>query len=204
MPVASMVVLTVWTLVALRVVGARATLGLRTFGIYLLLGALLGITCIPLVRGLAAPYGEQGLYVNYLFSLGFQAVLLLPAIWLLLRRANEVTSLADVFLLAFMAGFGFDLLGAILAASTAATPLKGLSIWPPWQFDGENFSVAGYGYWSGLVALVIGAAMRFGRLAFSGCRFRRADLFTGRHRAGGAAIATASKAGQLAGVLFQP
>src|SRR2546426_1091871 len=149
MPVFSVLLLALWTLAVLRVLGLRATLSGRTLGTYLLLGALLGMIAIPLVRELGAPYGEQGPYVNEVLSLGDQALLLIPVLWyLFFRRAHEVTSVADAFLLAFAVGFGFDLVGALLAASGATAPLKGLSFWPPWQFDGEKFSVAGYGYWS--------------------------------------------------------
>jgi hypothetical protein len=68
---------------------------------------------------------------------------------------------ADAFLLAFFVGFGFDLGPAVLAASVATGPLKGLMYFPPWQFTGPTFSVAGYGYWTALVAVAFVASQRF-------------------------------------------
>jgi len=70
---------------------------------------------------------------------------------------------ADAFLVAFAIGFGFDLCGALLAASSASTPLSGLALFPPWQFNSDKVTFAGYGYWTGLVALARIGSLRFVR-----------------------------------------
>ncbi|MDA2914881.1 hypothetical protein MYX77_13195, partial [Acidobacteriia bacterium AH_259_A11_L15] len=72
----SLLVLTAWTIVLLRLLGARATLSERTYLTYLLLGASLGVLAMPLVRLLFAPYGEFWPYQRLLISVGWQAVLL--------------------------------------------------------------------------------------------------------------------------------
>lgn len=162
MALLSLLLLAVWTLLVIRVACARATLSERTLLTYLVAGVLLGTVISPLTQKLFAPYNETGPWVAFWVCLARQAILLLPLLRVLRVRALSV---ADGFLAGFVLGFGFDLSTAVLAAAVAREPFKNLMLFPPWQFAGPNFSVAGYGYWTALVALAFVASQRFMRQA---------------------------------------
>ncbi|MEE9233831.1 MAG: hypothetical protein V3U28_00125, partial [Candidatus Acidoferrales bacterium] len=137
----------------------------RTYLTYLLVGASLGVLAMPLVRLLFAPYGEFWPYQRLLISMGWQAVLLLPVLNYLFRNGvYRVVSVADAFLLAFVTGFGFDLSSILFASTTATASIQGLSYFPPFVFAGAGYAGAGYGYWTGLVALGAVAMARFVRM----------------------------------------
>jgi hypothetical protein len=115
-----------WTVIIVRLMSARATLGARTLPIYLLQGTFFGAVGMRLIQHLFDPY-------MWLVSL------LAPLPILLIDRLSRVTSgVADAFLLALAIGFGFDLCGAPLAASPAPQALTGLSRLPPWQFSNDR------------------------------------------------------------------
>lgn len=159
-----LVVVVLWTLLVLRIVGARATLSERTLATYLVVGALLAIAAAPPLASLVNPYGQQPSgFVLLLLTMGRMALVLAPVGYALLSRGTERTiGVADAFLLGFMVGFGFDLLGAVVTASAAAQPLRGLSFLPPWEVKtDQRMVVAGFGYWAGLVALTYAASRRF-------------------------------------------
>lgn len=159
-----LVVVVLWTLLVLRVVGARATLSERTFATYLVLGALLAIAAAPPLASLVNPYNQPPSgFVLLVLTMGRLALVLAPVGYALRSRGTErALSVTDAFLLAFMVGFGFDLLGAVVTASAAAQPLRGLSFLPPWEIEtDQRMTVAGFGYWAGLIALTYAAARRF-------------------------------------------
>jgi hypothetical protein len=158
------VLLAIWTVVFARLICARATLSERTFATYLVMGAFLGLSIMPFIQKLLDPYGDGGAPASWMVSLGRQAALLIPvAAALFLRRRSAAISVADAFLLAFTVGFGFDLVCALLTSASATQPIQGLSFFPPGQFDTPTFSLAGYGFWCGLVAVAIIAMKRFVR-----------------------------------------
>lgn len=172
MPVLQLLILAAWTLLVVRLFAWRATLRNRTFATYLILGAFLGITAVGLSQRLLTPYGETQPFPYWLAAVGRQAVLLAPVLLAVFwRPSSRETRIADAFLLAFMVGFGYDLAGALLAASVSASPLRGFAWLPPWQFRSAQgyfyaggFSykgwAAGSGYWTALVALVLAIAVR--------------------------------------------
>jgi len=158
MSLLSLLLLAVWTLVVIRVLCARATLSERALVTYLLAGVLLGTVISPVIQKLFAPYNETTPWVTFFVSLARQSVLLLPLLRVLRVRA---LSMADAFLSAFLLGFGFDLSTAVLAVGLTGQPLRNLALFPPWQFADPTFSVAGYGYWTALVALAFAGSQRF-------------------------------------------
>jgi hypothetical protein len=180
-PLLCMALLALWTLLLIRVGAARATLSRRTFLLFLLQGAFLGTIGMRLIQRLFDPTGLwiHNPWITFLVTLSWMLSLLAPVRILLTGRMSRMTSVADAFLLAFAIGFGFDLCGALLAASMALHPLKGLWLFPPWQFTGDmiwystadsgsppfiqHLVFAGYGYWAGLAALVRAATLRFVR-----------------------------------------
>jgi len=124
---------------------------------------------LPLSAGLGVDsvFWQQAAYE--IQALGRIALLLSPLLAFMFwrRETYRLTSVADVFLIAFALGFGFDLAGALLSASAADRPLAGIGIFPPFEIQGKAgaiaFVVPGYAYWSALVALVLAASMRFVR-----------------------------------------
>jgi hypothetical protein len=159
----ALIAVVVWTLLVVRILGLGATLSERTFGIYLVLGALLAMAVAPPLASLVSPYAQppSGLTL-LLITIGRLALVLAPVAYALHSEATyRATSVADAFLLAFMVGFGFDLFGALVAIGAATQPLSGLSFLPPWQIATDRQMVAGFGYWAGLVALVAAASRRF-------------------------------------------
>ena len=158
MALIALLLLAGWTVLVVRVLCARATLSGRSFLTFFLLGALLAPTASPMAEKLFAPYNDAGPWIAFFISLARQLPLLLPVF---LIRKFPTLSVADAFALAFMTGFGFDLSATFVAAAIAAQPLRGLSLWPPWEFKSAAFSVAGYGYWTAVVALAFAAGQRF-------------------------------------------
>ena len=144
MALLSLLLLALLTMFTMRVLSTRATLSCHAFLTCLLAGVVVGPFAIPVVHKLINAYGTYGHYQTWLDAIGATALLLLPAAVLLFRHgAYRVTSVADAFLLAFMVGFGFDLLGAFLAASTATAPLAALSIFPPFTLVNGELTAAG-------------------------------------------------------------
>lgn len=166
MPLIALLILALWTLVVVALLGSRTTLSGRTFATFLVLGLMMGGIILPVATKAAAPYGERGTLLNVLLAAAWQAVLLLPLLSFLLTRGTyRMLSVADVFVLAFVVGFGVDLVGGVLAAGIAPQSLDALARIPPWvyQLPRPDAAIAGYGYWTALVALAVVAARRFSR-----------------------------------------
>lgn len=159
MALVELLLLVVWTLLAVRIFAARATIGERTLLTYLVAGAILGPLALPFTQKLFAPYNETGPWIFLFISLLRQALLVAPALFIAARF--RALSVADAFLLAFVFGFGFDLSAALLAATVAAEPVRGLALFPPAEISGPRGTVAGYAYWSALAALAFAASRRF-------------------------------------------
>jgi hypothetical protein len=124
-----------WTYLVVRVLGFGATLSDRTLVTFGLVGALLGSVVAPVAVRLIQPYPYE---INPVRAVALEllrlAVLLTPVLVVMLRqRTHRVLSVADAFLLAFMAGFGFDVLSGFLVLFVAPGIVGSLSIWPPWQ-----------------------------------------------------------------------
>lgn len=181
MALLSLLLLAAWTLVVIRLFAVRATLSDGVFLTYIMLGALMALTAAPLAEKFIIPYPLNEYNYGYLFGAFFRLitrnlVLLAPVIaYLFLRRMHRLTSVADAFLLAFAVGFGYELVGAVLATSTAPESLKGMTLFPPWQFTWDarqrfptfgiagEFGIAGVGYSIGLASLVLASMLRFWR-----------------------------------------
>lgn len=164
MALLSLLLMALWTLAVLRLLAVRATLSTRTFLTFLLLGAMIGPVAVPLAERFIAPYGWGGNYPHFLIAVPVHVLLFLP-VWgyLFRRRAYRVTSVADAFLLAFLVGFGYDLLAYLLSSAYGGTPARMLAYLPPWQINGDSYSVVGYSYWTALPALGLAAGLRFWR-----------------------------------------
>jgi hypothetical protein len=176
----TLLLMAAWTLLVMRLFAIGVTLSDRTFLIYITLGALMALSASPLAEKFIIPYplGDYGFgYTGAWFRvLVRNLTLLTPAItYLLMRRTYRLVSVADAFGLAFATGFGFELTGAVLASSIAADALRGMTLFPPWQFTWDanqrlpilgisgDFAIAGAAYSIGLVALILAAGMRFWR-----------------------------------------
>lgn len=171
MPLIALLILALWTLVVVALLGSRATLSARTFATFLVLGLLMGGIILPVATKAAAPYGERGTLLYLLLAAAWQAALLLPLLSFLMTRGTYRTlSIADAFVLAFVLGFGVDLLGGVLAAGIAPQSLDAVGRIPPWAYQPAfaDGAIAGYGYWTALVALAVVAARRFSRQPTAG------------------------------------
>lgn len=178
MALLSLLFMAIWTVVVVRIFSARATLSDRTYLSHIALGALLAVTAVPLAEKVIIPYplnqynyGYFGVLLRILIR---NLVLLAPVLaYFFIRRGYRLISVADGFLLAFAVAFGFELVGGVLAASVAPASLKGLTLFPPWQFTWDPqqrfpilglsgvFAIAGAAYAVALVSLAIVAALRF-------------------------------------------
>jgi hypothetical protein len=162
MPLMQLLLLAIWTLLLVRALSLRATVSLRTLGTYLVLGAVLGPVALPVVHSFFNSYGSYQVYHWPFVAVGVELLLLAPVLaFLFFRRAHQLTSVGDAFLLAFMVGFGYDLIAALTGVAGTSQLRSGVSYFPPFVFQSQNLTVAGFGYWSGLIALAIAAAARF-------------------------------------------
>ena len=174
----TLLLIAAWTLLVMRLFAIGITLSDRTFLIYITLGALMALSASPLAEKFIIPYplGDYGFgYTGALFRvLVRNLTLLAPVIaYLLMGRSYRLVSVADGFALAFAIGFGFEMTGAVIASSIAADSLRGMTLFPPWQFTWDanqrlpilgisgDFAIAGAAYAIGLVALIFAAGMRF-------------------------------------------
>ena len=162
MPLIQVFLVAVWALIVVRVLAFRATLSLRTLLTFLMLGAVVGPIALPLVQGFFNSYGSYQIYHWPVVAFGVELLLLAPVLaFLFFRRAHRLTSVGDAFLLAFMTGFGYDLIATLAGVASTTYAAAGLSYFPPFTFQGNGVTVAGFGYWTGLIALAIAAAARF-------------------------------------------
>jgi len=162
MPLMQLLLLAIWTLLLVRALSLRATVSLRTLGTYLILGAVLGPVALPVVHSFFNSYGSYQVYHWPFVAVGVELLLLGPVLaFLFFRRAHQLTSVGDAFLLAFMVGFGYDLIAALTGVAGTSQLGSGVSYFPPFVFQSQNLTVSGFGYWSGLIALAIAAAARF-------------------------------------------
>lgn len=164
MALLSLCVMAVWTLVVLRLLAMRATLSMRTYFTYLLVGAMIGPFAAPVALKFLSPYGWSGTDLSFPITLLVHFLIFVP-VWrrLFSRRAPAGTSIADAFLLSFMVGFGYDLVGYTLAAAYGTDVSKLLAWLPPGTLSGNGFTVVGYGYWTALPAVGIAAGLAFWR-----------------------------------------
>jgi hypothetical protein len=169
-----------WSFLVIRLFAVGITLSNRALLIYITLGALMALSATPLAEKIIIPYpladygfGYTGALLRVLVR---NLTLLTPvATYLLLRRTYRLVSVVDAFALAFAIGFGFELTGALLASSVAENSLRGMTLFPPWQFTWDpnqrfpilgisgEFAMASAAYSIGLVSLVFAAGMRFWR-----------------------------------------
>jgi hypothetical protein len=152
-----------WAVAVVRLLGVRATMPERILVIALLLGALLSVAVAPILPKLPNPYGDRGVIFDLLAALARQGALLAPVLVLMFAsRLQRAASLADTFLLAFMVGFGYDLIGAILTVNHTR-PTGYPLFWPPFQIPDTRgvLAAAGYAYWTALVAVTLHATLRF-------------------------------------------
>ena len=173
-----------WTVLVVRLFTVRATFSDRTLLTYVVLGALMALTAAPLAEKFIMPYPlEQYDYPFLGEFLRFTVrnlILLAPVLtFLFVNRTYQLTSIVDSFLLAFCTGFGFELVGAVLASSVPHASLRGYTLFPPWQFTWDaaqsfpiigligEFGLPGVGYTVGMVCLILAAALRFGRARYA-------------------------------------
>ncbi|MGH7562379.1 MAG: hypothetical protein ACRENB_15335 [Gemmatimonadales bacterium] len=162
-------------LLTIRLVCARATVSAATVLRYLALGLLLGpVAVLPSLK-LFDPYATltASPWIALANITVAMAVLTIPILLLLFRRGtHQVVSVADVFLLAFAIGFGFDLVGWLARAGAGTDPLVSSGFLPPavrrFQSGPDSWVVASTGYRIGAVALVIAAWARFAKPRIAG------------------------------------
>src|SRR5258708_2106648 len=162
MPLLVFGIVVVWTLVLFRVICFRTTLGARTLLTFFALGALLGTTANPLAEKFFNSYRYDGNQLYVLLILLCQHILMVgPVLVLLMRPAWRYgTSVCDAFLSAFMIGVGYEFLGILMALAPAQNVPTALSFFPPGVASTPTLTVAGYGYWNGLVALTLVLCLR--------------------------------------------
>lgn len=164
----SLLFFTTFTLGAMRVVAARATLGPGTMLRYVVLGMLLGPLAVVPAHRLLDPYGllAGSTWVQFISEALTLLILLAPVlVFLFVRRAWVVLSIADAFLLAFAVGLGYDLLGWLLQAGAGQDPLVAMKWLPPAVFEPAGAggpTIASTGYLLALVTLGLVSAHRFG------------------------------------------
>ncbi len=156
MPLFQIVSQTVLALLLIRIVCATVTLSGRALALFLLVGGLGGSLAAPILFRLIPPINPP---FAVLEALVLQFALLLP-VYLTLRRRFAAVTIADAFLLAFLVGFGYDAVSLWLANSTAAQQKLGFTFVPSGAISMGTDVIAGYGYWSGLVALVVAVSAR--------------------------------------------
>ncbi len=182
MALITLLLMAAWALFVVRLFAVGATLSDRTYLVYIALGALMAVSASPLAEKFIIPYplGDYGYgYTGALFRVAVRNLtLLMPVVtFLFVRRTYRLISIADAFGLAFAVGFGFELTGAVLASSVADNSLRGMTLFPPWQFTWDpnqrfpilgvsgDFAMVSAAYSTGFVALVLAAGMRFWRVA---------------------------------------
>lgn len=167
-PILLTLLLVAWTLLVVRLLSFRATISDGTILGYLALGLLLGPTVVLLLHRLVNPYSMGNFpytpLLETLLSLGTIVALLLPVlVFLVKRRVFLLLSVADLFLIGFALGMGFDLLGFL---TTLIDPWTTTSLLPPWRQQvfgpqGNPVWLVGMAYRTGFVAMACGFALRF-------------------------------------------
>ena len=126
MPLIQVFLVAVWALIVVRVLAFRATLSLRTLLTFLMLGAVVGPIALPLVQGFFNSYGSYQIYHWPVVAFGVELLLLAPVLaFLFFRRAHRLTSVGDAFLLAFMTGFGYDLIATLAGVASTTYAAAG-------------------------------------------------------------------------------
>jgi hypothetical protein len=163
MPLLVLGILFVWTIAVFRLICVRTTLGLRTLLTFVGLGALLGTVANPLAEKFFNSYRYDGNQLYVLLIVAMQHLLMAAPVLLLLSKPawRRSSSVCDAFLAAFAIGAGYEFFGALLALAPSESVASGLSFLPPGVASTAAATVAGYAYWSGLVALVCAACFRF-------------------------------------------
>ena len=166
----ALVIQTLWCLAVVLTLGAYRTLSLRTLGVFLAMGVLLGVIGVPVVEQALLPFSAAG---SLAVCLARQLLLLLPLGLYFARRYHRVGSIADSYLLGFAVGLGSQLAARVFVALPGVGLSPSLAIFPPWQLETGSHVVAGYAYWTGLAALSVAASDRLlrqrpARIAFAG------------------------------------
>ncbi|HUK86230.1 MAG TPA: hypothetical protein VLT85_01085 [Terriglobales bacterium] len=168
MPLVVLAIVLGWTLLVIRLICFRTTLGVRTLLSWFALGAFLGTVANPVAWTFFNSYrfGGSPVYL-LLINVSQQLLMAAPVLLLLGRRSwRQAGSVGDAFLAAFLLGLGYEFLGAFLAVARLANSVSGFSFLPPGTASGAGtyaaaVTVAGYAYWTGLIALAGAAALRF-------------------------------------------
>ncbi|HEV8585556.1 MAG TPA: hypothetical protein VGT02_11365 [Methylomirabilota bacterium] len=157
------VLLAAWTYLVVRALGARGTLRDRTLATYGLAGCLMGTVAAPVVERLVLPYPFDVAAPRAIaLQLVRLSVILAPVVIILLaRRAHRALGVADAFLLAFMVGFGFDVICGLVSLAFRGDVGARLALFPP--FEAKGPVIAGYGYSAALVTLALATMLRFAR-----------------------------------------
>jgi hypothetical protein len=160
-------ILVLWTITVFRLISFRTTLGSRTLVTFGALGALLGTAGTPVVEKFFNSYRYDGNQLYVVLIIAAQHLLMAAPILLLLMRPawRRGSSLGDAFLAAFAIGAGYEFLGVWMASATAPNAASGLSFLPPGTASAATVTVAGYAYWTALLALTCATALRFLRNA---------------------------------------
>lgn len=165
MPLVVLAIVLGWTLLVVRLICFRTTLGARTLVTWLLLGALLGTVANPVALTFFNSYRFNGSPLYVLLIAVSQQLLMAAPVLLLLSRKNwrQSSSVCDPFLAAFTLGLGYEFLGAFMAVARQSASVSGFNLLPPGTASTTTLTVAGYAYWTGLVALAGAATLRFVR-----------------------------------------
>jgi len=160
-PILTLLLFSIWALLCVRLICFRSTLSGRTVLTYLVLGAVMGPVAVSIAEKFFNEYswsGDPGYFV--LINAGKQAMLLLPVIWLMTRPAwRDSSSITDAFLAAFAIGFGYDIASSLIA-SAPRDSVSGFGFLPPGMYSPATGMVAGYGWWTGTIAVVVALVRR--------------------------------------------
>jgi hypothetical protein len=137
---------------------------------WLALGAVAGPLAVAVAEKFFNSYTWQGTYYFWFIEVAKLFMLVSPVLLLMMRwEWSWGASVTDAFLAAFLIGFGYDLIGPLIAAVPLDHLDTALSLLLPGVVSLPSITVAGYGYWCGFAALALAVGLRFGRSRIVGC-----------------------------------
>ncbi|MBV8206531.1 MAG: hypothetical protein JO041_07050 [Acidobacteria bacterium] len=155
------------SLVIIRALCFRATLGWRALAAFLAYGFVAGPIAAGSIEHFVSPYGWNftsqwaPTLVALVTSGALMLALLLPVLSLLRHQAiRSSLSAADIFLAAFLAGYGFDLQQSLFASMNPGSPLT-FSMLPPGLVETTSATAACFAYLCAFPALVLSAGRRW-------------------------------------------
>jgi len=167
-----------WALLAIRLLCWRATVSTLTLLKYIAAGAFISFTVAAPLFKAVNPYAEPSAWLSFAWNLLLTFLLLVPVLAALRGKGSVRTlSVADGFLLAYVVGFGYDLMTAIPGLVAKAHTATAFNLLPPGSLTDPSALLdpasaakvthfAGHALWLGAIALAFVTARRFLRRPF--------------------------------------